>query len=329
MPHSDHLRPYGVVTRKGRESSNYARIRHGWYKNVDCHTIFTWPRQLYAYQNFTQPRNVPWLAPPWRCQLIWGVGAERPSTWGGTSQNLGQNDRVWGGSTRGGSTEGRIDRYPQFRHMLSGGQQVTMSDERRPLLSSSSPDSMGQPARSASSSPLDPDSWLSPSGRARWKTRASFILILVTETLERTAFYGLLCNMFMFLNSNPMSWASYNAATIIFVLSGVAYITAIFGGWLADSYLGQFRTIIIFFCIYAVGFAFWPFFYPYPYETARHNPGAAAWCRVDSNNSASDNIVPFYKENCWWAVYLSIAIVGLGYGIVRVNIIPYGAFQVL
>jgi len=204
-----------------------------------------------------------------------------------------------------------------------------MNDERRPLLSRSSPDSVGLSGRSASSSPLDPDSYLSPSGRARWKTRASFILILVTETLERTAFYGLICNMFMFLNSDPMSWASYNAATVIFVLNSVAYITAIFGGWLADSYFGQFRTIVFFFCIYAVGFAFWPFFYPYPHESARHNPGTASWCRVDSNNSVSEDIVPIYRENCWWAVYVSIVIIGVGYGIVRVNIIPYGAFQVV
>jgi len=65
-----------------------------------------------------QPRNVPWLAPPWHRQLIWGVGAERPSTWVGTSQNLGRKPerpplgRTWGGLTRGGSTEGLIDRYP-------------------------------------------------------------------------------------------------------------------------------------------------------------------------------------------------------------------------
>jgi len=204
-----------------------------------------------------------------------------------------------------------------------------MDDERNPLLSRSSPESVDQSVRSSSSSPLDPDSWLSPSGRARWKTRASFILILVTETLERTAFYGLTCNMVMFLNTDPMAWASYNAATVIFVLNGFAHIIAIFGGWLADSHLGHFRTIVIFFCVYVIGFAFWPLFYPYPYVRAHEDPEAASWCRVESNNSVSEDIVPLYKENCWWAVYVSIAVIGVGYGIVRVNIIPYGAFQVI
>jgi len=47
----------------------------------------------------------------------------RPNSWGGTTQDLGRIDRkpgaerphlgrTWGGSTRGGSTLGRIDRYP-------------------------------------------------------------------------------------------------------------------------------------------------------------------------------------------------------------------------
>jgi len=200
-----------------------------------------------------------------------------------------------------------------------------MDDERRSLLRR--PDAMDQSSQSTHSSPPDANS-LVPSGRARWKTRASFILVLVTETLERTAFYGLICNLFMFLNSNPMSWASYNAATLIFVFNGVAYVTAIFGGWLADSCLGKFSTILMFFCVYVTGFVFWPLFYPYPYVKEHQNPGPAGWCRVDNNNSSSEDIVAIDNENCWWAVYISIIVVGVGYGTVRVNIIPYGAFQV-
>jgi len=49
----------------------------------------------------------------------------RPNSWGETTQDLGRIDRkpgaerphlgrTWGGSTRGGSTLGRIDRYPRY-----------------------------------------------------------------------------------------------------------------------------------------------------------------------------------------------------------------------
>jgi len=46
---------------------------------------------LYANKTL-QPGHVPWLAPPWRRHCIWGLGrndpepgADRPSTWGGTT----------------------------------------------------------------------------------------------------------------------------------------------------------------------------------------------------------------------------------------------------
>ena len=70
------------------------------------------PGHLYAKQNFTAGARAlasPTLAPP----LHMGFGAERPRTWGGSSLNLGRNDRVWGGRgadrpgadrLRGGST---------------------------------------------------------------------------------------------------------------------------------------------------------------------------------------------------------------------------------
>jgi len=64
---------------------------------------------------------VPWLSPPWRRHWIWGVGAKRPSTWGGTFQNLGQNDRVWGGRgadrLRGGSTGTRFNGQFPYLHI--------------------------------------------------------------------------------------------------------------------------------------------------------------------------------------------------------------------
>lgn len=191
--------------------------------------------------------------------------------------------------------------------------------------------------------------------RPEWKTKLSFCLVLLTETLERTAFYGILCNMVLFLNANPMFWASYNAVNSIFVLNGISYVFAIFGGWLADACLGKFRSIVLFFVIYIVGFSFWPFFYPYPSrDTSKHS--VPEWCTIERNDSArylagmlgvSRTVndwavrdvylgvpatdvppVPWWRESCVWAVYLSIAVIAIGYGSVRANIIPFGAHQV-
>jgi len=189
-----------------------------------------------------------------------------------------------------------------------------------------------------------------------WKTKVSFCLVLLTETLERTAFYGILCNMVLFLNANPMLWASYNAVESLFVLNGISYVFAIFGGWLADACLGKFRTIVFFFLIYIVGFIFWPFFYPYPVNDKK-DVVVPSWCAVGKNNSVNfssgflkvvqsshswiegkdptnDRLsewevpsIPWWKESCSWAVYLSIAVIAVGYGSVRANIIPFGAHQ--
>ena len=79
------------------------------------------PGHLNAKQNFTAGARAlasPTLAPP----LHMGC-------WGGTTQNLGRIvpqlgaerphlGRTWGGSTRGGSTEGRIDRYPTYSYNI-------------------------------------------------------------------------------------------------------------------------------------------------------------------------------------------------------------------
>jgi dipeptide/tripeptide permease len=167
--------------------------------------------------------------------------------------------------------------------------------------------------------------------RSKRVTRWSFVLVLLTETLERTAFYGLICNMLLFLNTNPMGWMSYNASIVILVLNGLSYVTAIGGGWLADSCLGKFRTIVIFFCIYIAGYTVWPVLYPYPNVHALDtvtNLSAPSWCSVTTQNDTGTDLRPTSKENCWWPVYISVVVIAIGYGAVRVNLIPFGADQV-
>ena len=108
-----------------------------------------------------------------------------------------------------------------------------MDDERQPLLNISTGSSRASSLRST------PDSSLVPAEPPRWKTNFSFILVLVTETLERLAFYGLICNLVPALNSYPLLWTSYDAVGAIFIMNGISYIMTLFGGWIADSFLGK------------------------------------------------------------------------------------------
>jgi len=191
-----------------------------------------------------------------------------------------------------------------------------------------------------------------PLVRPRWKQNAAFCFVLVTEMLERTAFYGLVSNMLLFLNSDPFDWASYNAVDAIFTFNGISYIMALFGGWLADAVLGKFRTIVLFFVVYIAGYAFWP---ALSYQSdPRGTEVVPQWCAsgnystnvtfdgnegryqygdsYDLYRTASglkdDSYVRLHTEPCSWAVYLSIVLIAIGYGSVRANIIPFGAHQV-
>ena len=106
--------PY-MASSRGKAESQVITLEFVTDKNVDCHTYhFNWPRKLYNFTAEERALAGPTLAPPFDMGC-WGgtiqhpgrnvpeLGAERPRLW-----------RTWGGSTRGGSTEGRIDRYPKI-----------------------------------------------------------------------------------------------------------------------------------------------------------------------------------------------------------------------
>lgn len=172
-----------------------------------------------------------------------------------------------------------------------------------------------------------------PGQRTPGQKRLAFFTVILTEALERMAFYSLVCNMVLFLNSDPLSWASYHAAMALFTFNGLSYVATVFGGWVADAMFGKYPTIFAAFFVYIVGCAVWPALYPYPSKTFYSHCGNAHengtldphWCAV---NTSSSYTVPLGRENCAWVVFLTIGIISCGYGFVRVNIIPFGAHQV-
>ncbi|KAL5707028.1 hypothetical protein ACHQM5_025127 [Ranunculus cassubicifolius] len=76
--------------------------------------------------------------------------------------------------------------------------------------------------------------------------------IIVNEVAERLAFYSVAVNMVLYLVSE-MHQSLPDAATHVTDWIGAAFILTIFGAFMADAYLGRFKTIIIFCGIYAVG----------------------------------------------------------------------------
>lgn len=73
----------------------------------------------------------------------------------------------------------------------------------------------------------------------------------VNEVAERLAFFAVAVNMVGYL-VREMHQPFPDAATHVTDWIGAAYVLTLFGAFLADAYLGRFRTIIIFSVIYAL-----------------------------------------------------------------------------
>lgn len=82
-----------------------------------------------------------------------------------------------------------------------------------------------------------------------WKA-APFIIM--NEVIERLAFFAIAVNMTAYLVFQ-MHQSLPDAATHVTDWIGAAYVLTLFGAFLADAYLGRFKTIIVFSAIYAVG----------------------------------------------------------------------------
>ena len=178
------------------------------------------------------------------------------------------------------------------------------------------------------------------------RTIAACLAVLVTVILERIAFYGLIGNFVMFLGLSPLSWNSYNSILALFIFTGLSYMTALFGGWIADTCLGKYKTIVLFLLVYTGGYVCMPLLHPFPHDsnddtvphwcgTHNHTPTNSTltfvtstkksepWADVTNNNPTSPS-----QENCAWLVYIAIAIIAIGNGSVKANIAPFGADQV-
>jgi len=78
-----------------------------------------------------------------------------------------------------------------------------------------------------------------------------FLVLVVNEVAERLAFFGIAVNMVAYLVFE-MHQSLPNAATHVTDWIGAAYVLTLFGAFCADAYLGRFRTIVVFSCIYTV-----------------------------------------------------------------------------
>ena len=75
--------------------------------------------------------------------------------------------------------------------------------------------------------------------------------ILGNELCERLAYYGLSTNLVVYFHQ-VLDMSTAEANTQVNIWAGTCYVTPILGAIVADSYLGRYRTIMVFSTIYLV-----------------------------------------------------------------------------
>eukprot|EP00597_Dinobryon_sp_UTEXLB2267_P005647 CAMPEP_0170080918 /NCGR_PEP_ID=MMETSP0019_2-20121128/16920_1 /TAXON_ID=98059 /ORGANISM="Dinobryon sp., Strain UTEXLB2267" /LENGTH=662 /DNA_ID=CAMNT_0010295097 /DNA_START=50 /DNA_END=2038 /DNA_ORIENTATION=- len=76
--------------------------------------------------------------------------------------------------------------------------------------------------------------------------------IIVTEFCERLAYYGFAGSLVLFLQTQ-LNFSNVEADVQYSAWSGFCYMTPLVGGYIADTYLGRYRTIMLFCLIYLGG----------------------------------------------------------------------------
>src|SRR5438093_755717 len=80
------------------------------------------------------------------------------------------------------------------------------------------------------------------------------LYVIFTEGAERMSYYGLTAILTTHMVTN-LGFTDAEAAIRFSIFSAMVYIAPLFGGWLADRFLGRYRAILYVSTAYVLGHA--------------------------------------------------------------------------
>ncbi|BFZ17940.1 hypothetical protein BsWGS_20979 [Bradybaena similaris] len=132
------------------------------------------------------------------------------------------------------------------------------------------------------------------------------LCILVTEMCERLTYYSIMAGLVLYCTST-LKFGQTDATTINQVFAGIAYVIPILGGFIADSYLGRYKTILGSSCIYIAGVLLLP--------ASAIDYESWGWEATDKTAKT--------------AMFMTgLVLVAIGTGGIKANVGPFGAEQV-
>ena len=82
-------------------------------------------------------------------------------------------------------------------------------------------------------------------------------MLFFTELWERLAYYGMRALLILYLidtTTGGLGWTQESASRLYGWFTGLAYLTPVAGGWLADRYLGTRRSLAIGGAVLSLGY---------------------------------------------------------------------------
>ncbi len=72
------------------------------------------------------------------------------------------------------------------------------------------------------------------------------------------AYYGFAGSLVLFFQTK-LDMSNEDSVNQFYAWNGFVYVTPLLGGYIADTYLGRYKTILIFACVYLIGLSLFVF----------------------------------------------------------------------